>query len=69
MLLSHSLIMKVVILFTFLTVGALAQQAAWAQCGGINYNGGTSCISGYSCKYVNDWYSQCQPGTVATTLQ
>lgn len=42
--------------------GALAQNGAWQQCGGIGFNGGSSCISGYGCVYLNDWYSQCQPG-------
>ncbi|KAI1858950.1 hypothetical protein JX265_005781 [Neoarthrinium moseri] len=46
---------------------ALAQGAAWAQCGGNGYSGATTCVSGYACKYVNDYYSQCQPGTAATT--
>ncbi|KAL2811250.1 hypothetical protein BJX63DRAFT_433542 [Aspergillus granulosus] len=52
---------------TYLSVLALAgiaagQAPAWAQCGGIGYAGTTECVSGYSCKYLNDWYSQCQPG-------
>jgi endoglucanase len=43
--------------------GALAQSGAWGQCGGIGYNGPTTCVSGYSCVYSNDWYSQCLPGS------
>lgn len=31
----------------------------WGQCGGIGYSGPRTCASGYSCVYVNDWYSQC----------
>lgn len=27
---------------------------AWGQCGGINYTGDTTCISGYGCVKVND---------------
>jgi len=31
----------------------------WAQCGGIGFTGCTVCESGTTCKYSNDWYSQC----------
>lgn len=30
----------------------------WGQCGGIGWTGPTTCAQG-SCKYSNDWYSQC----------
>ncbi|KAF8459889.1 glycoside hydrolase superfamily [Kalaharituber pfeilii] len=40
-----------------------AQQGAWQQCGGMNWTGGTTCISGYTCVKVNNWYSQCQLGS------
>ncbi|OCK78297.1 carbohydrate-binding module family 1 protein [Lepidopterella palustris CBS 459.81] len=33
--------------------------AHWGQCGGINYSGPTQCVSGTSCKWLNDWYWQC----------
>lgn len=36
---------------------AVAQH--WSQCGGQGWNGATSCATGYTCTYVNDWYSQC----------
>lgn len=42
---------------------AAAQQQVWGQCGGIGWGGATTCVSGTSCVYVNDWYSQCQPGS------
>jgi poly(3-hydroxybutyrate) depolymerase len=35
--------------------------AVWGQCGGIGYNGSTTCASGATCKKSNDWYSQCVP--------
>jgi len=35
------------------------QAAHWGQCGGIGWTGATSCVSPYTCTYVNDWYSQC----------
>ncbi|THH15641.1 hypothetical protein EW146_g4866 [Bondarzewia mesenterica] len=40
-------------------VSAFAQGGAYAQCGGINWTGATTCIAGYACVYSNDYYSQC----------
>ncbi|KAH6621571.1 carbohydrate-binding module family 1 protein [Chaetomium sp. MPI-SDFR-AT-0129] len=37
--------------------GCTAPQ--WSQCGGTGYTGCTTCASPYTCKYSNDWYSQC----------
>lgn len=47
--------------------GALADQPAWAQCGGEGWTGGTTCVSGYTCVVSNAYYSQCVPGA-GTTL-
>ncbi|KAL3489685.1 endo-1,4-beta-xylanase precursor, partial [Aspergillus germanicus] len=33
--------------------------ARWGQCGGNNWGGPTTCVSPWTCTYVNDWYSQC----------
>lgn len=33
--------------------------AQYGQCGGNGYTGATGCVSPYTCKYSNDWYSQC----------
>ncbi|KAG8953052.1 hypothetical protein FRC04_002999 [Tulasnella sp. 424] len=33
--------------------------AAYGQCGGLTYTGPTTCVSGYTCVYSNDYYSQC----------
>jgi len=41
----------------------LAQGAAWSQCGGQSWSGSKTCVSGTVCTYVNDFYSQCVPGT------
>ncbi|KAJ3122454.1 hypothetical protein HK098_002827 [Nowakowskiella sp. JEL0407] len=41
----------------------LAQQPLYAQCGGNNYSGSKTCVSGATCKYTNEWYSQCVPGS------
>ncbi|KAK3335831.1 putative cellulase precursor [Cercophora scortea] len=46
---------------------ALAEVGAWGQCGGNGWTGEKVCIAGYTCKYSNDWYSQCLPGTAAVT--
>jgi hypothetical protein len=39
-----------------------AQAAPWGQCGGNGWTGPTTCQSGSTCTYSNDWYSQCIPG-------
>jgi hypothetical protein len=41
-----------------LVAGVYAQQSAWGQCGGQGWSGPTTCVSGYTCTYSNDWYSQ-----------
>jgi len=33
--------------------------ARYGQCGGIGWSGASCCQSGSTCKYGNDWYSQC----------
>lgn len=55
--------MRSSLVFGALTGAVAAQQAAWQQCGGNNYNGVKTCVSGYTCVVVNEWYHQCQPGT------
>lgn len=53
----------------FAFAGAVtAQVSAWGQCGGIDYTGTTTCASGYSCVLLNNWYSQCQPGSGTTSM-
>jgi hypothetical protein len=34
--------------------------AQWAQCGGKDWTGATTCVSPYTCKVQNEYYSQCQ---------
>lgn len=46
---------------------AFAAQPAYAQCGGENFTGGTTCVSGYTCKYQNPYYSQCVPSSQGTS--
>ncbi|KAF3901731.1 Polygalacturonase [Arthrobotrys entomopaga] len=44
-----------------------AQQSPYGQCGGVGWTGPTSCVSGWTCVYSNDYYSQCVQGGAATT--
>jgi endo-1,4-beta-xylanase len=44
---------------TSATPTSTAVAAHWGQCGGIGWTGPTVCASPYTCKYSNDWYSQC----------
>ncbi|CAE6424533.1 unnamed protein product [Rhizoctonia solani] len=61
--------------FSILSIAALAalfpnvnaQQSVYAQCGGLGWTGGTTCVAGSTCVKQNDWYSQCLPGTATTT--
>ncbi|KAF3225456.1 hypothetical protein TWF106_002592 [Orbilia oligospora] len=56
--------------FILAYIGAIvaAQQTAWGQCGGNNWTGPTSCVSGYYCSYNSEWYSQCIPGSAQGTI-
>ncbi|KAH8152685.1 uncharacterized protein LAJ45_03526 [Morchella importuna] len=49
-----------------LPIFAAAQNAAWAQCGGLTWTGSTTCVSGYTCSKINDYYYQCVTGTATT---
>ncbi|EIM80926.1 uncharacterized protein STEHIDRAFT_182917 [Stereum hirsutum FP-91666 SS1] len=51
---------------TFVPV-ALAQSSAWGQCGGVGWSGATTCVSGYTCTYSNDYYSQCILGAASSS--
>ncbi|KAL2201936.1 fungal cellulose binding domain-containing protein [Sarocladium strictum] len=46
---------------------AVAQQPIWSQCGGKDWTGPTTCVSGTYCRKADEWYSQCVPGTATTT--
>ncbi|KAK6504483.1 hypothetical protein TWF506_002678 [Arthrobotrys conoides] len=47
---------------------AVGQAAVWGQCGGTGWTGPTTCASGSTCVYSNEWYSQCIPGTQTTAV-
>jgi cellulose 1,4-beta-cellobiosidase len=42
------------------TAPAAGSVAKYGQCGGKGWTGATACVSGSTCKVVNDYYSQCQ---------
>ncbi|KAK6335855.1 hypothetical protein TWF730_003230 [Orbilia blumenaviensis] len=46
---------------------ANAQAQPWGQCGGSGWTGPTSCVSGWTCQYSNEWYSQCVQSSGGTT--
>ena len=61
-----------ILIVSFLSQLAVSQVANYGQCGGVNWNQGTTCSPGWYCSYQNQWYSQCLPGSgsssSATTL-
>ncbi|KZS89991.1 cellobiohydrolaseII [Sistotremastrum niveocremeum HHB9708] len=44
-----------------------AQAGQWGQCGGIGWNGPTTCTSGWTCTYSNPYYSQCLQGSSSSS--
>ncbi|KAH8664347.1 glycoside hydrolase family 5 protein [Xylariales sp. PMI_506] len=46
---------------------AIAQSSAYGQCGGIGWTGATTCVSGWTCTYLNAYYSQCLPASTTLT--
>ncbi|KAH7930545.1 cellulase-domain-containing protein [Leucogyrophana mollusca] len=44
-----------------------AQQAIYAQCGGVNWTGGTTCVSGTVCTELNSYYWQCLPSSTSAS--
>ncbi|VDB99573.1 unnamed protein product [Peniophora sp. CBMAI 1063] len=61
--------MKSIGIFTVLAAVrfASAQSGLYGQCGGIGWSGSTTCVSGSVCTALNDYYSQCLPGTATPT--
>ncbi|KAG8785082.1 hypothetical protein FRC15_002018 [Serendipita sp. 397] len=51
------------ILGIFIVPAVLAQSPAYGQCGGTSWTGPKTCVSGYTCQYSSEWYSQCVPGS------
>ncbi|GJE97766.1 glycoside hydrolase family 27 protein [Phanerochaete sordida] len=36
-----------------------AQSSPWEQCGGVGWAGSTTCVAGWICTYLNEYFSQC----------
>ncbi|KAH0585170.1 hypothetical protein H2248_008426 [Termitomyces sp. 'cryptogamus'] len=48
--------------------GKTVATTIYGQCGGDNFTGDTACTdSGTVCTFVNQWYSQCLPGTASAS--
>ncbi|KAJ7764557.1 carbohydrate-binding module family 1 protein [Mycena maculata] len=55
-------------LTAFLVYGVSGQTAGdYGQCGGIGWTGATTCPANWTCSEINDYYSQCFPGTATTS--
>ncbi|KIM34247.1 carbohydrate-binding module family 1 protein [Serendipita vermifera MAFF 305830] len=50
-----------------LVATASAQVALYQQCGGKNWSGSTTCVSGATCQVLNEYYSQCLAGSNGAT--
>jgi len=46
---------------SLIAIKAQALVPAWGQCGGIGWTGETTCVPGFKCTKVNDFYWNCQP--------
>ncbi|KUL83279.1 hypothetical protein ZTR_09150 [Talaromyces verruculosus] len=44
---------------TSMSGGSGTGAAHWGQCGGIGWNGATTCVSPYTCQQINPYYYQC----------
>jgi len=44
-------------------VGDNCVSELWQQCGGRSWSGPTCCKQGMTCNTMNEWYSQCEPGS------
>ncbi|KAK7036378.1 glycoside hydrolase superfamily [Favolaschia claudopus] len=64
---SHCLTFALAVLAATIS-SACAQGAVYSQCGGQGWSGATTCVSGAVCTVVNDYYSQCLPGTATSTV-
>jgi hypothetical protein len=54
--------------FVLITINGIAAQVAlYGQCGGENWTGGKTCVSGSVCTVKDKWYSQCLPSAGTTT--
>ncbi|PIL36209.1 hypothetical protein GSI_01870 [Ganoderma sinense ZZ0214-1] len=63
------MIYSVLIAFSFFLLAASvsAQSPVWGQCGGVGWDGSTTCAAGSVCTALNEYYSQCIPGSGVTS--
>ncbi|KAF7309220.1 Glycoside hydrolase family 3 protein [Mycena kentingensis (nom. inval.)] len=59
--------------FVFLLAGlvlvaAQSQAPEWGQCGGTGWTGPTACVQGAECRKLNDFFFQCVPSNIASTV-
>jgi hypothetical protein len=40
----------------------------WGQCSGRNYEGPTQCVAGATCMEQSEWYGQCVPSDMSTSI-
>lgn len=59
--------LKALLVTSVLAPTVLAQAGAWEKCGGMDWVGATTCVSGYTCVFSNPWYSQCLPGVAPSS--
>ncbi|CAE6482902.1 unnamed protein product [Rhizoctonia solani] len=49
------------------SLSSVLAVAQYGQCGGLTYTGSTTCDSGLTCVYQNDYYSQCLASSTTVT--
>lgn len=52
--------------FPLVTSGCITPVLPHQQCGGADFHGSTCCLSGYTCTYVNYWWSGCETGVTSS---
>lgn len=50
------------VILAVMFLSASANVSPYGQCGGEDYDGEITCVSGYTCTAVSEFYSQCLPG-------
>ncbi|KAK3381117.1 RlpA-like double-psi beta-barrel-protein domain-containing protein-containing protein [Podospora didyma] len=43
------------------STGSICNIQKWEQCSGMGWAGCTNCAAGLTCKFINEYYSQCTP--------
>lgn len=67
---SNCLTMKLFSIYSIVLTcfsSVFAQQSGYGQCGGIGWTGATTCIGGWTCTSLNDYYYQCLPSSASSS--